>query len=89
MATSRAEKIENEIIRVKAKISEYQGKLRELEQKKTEIQNTEIVGMVRGLNMGLEDLALFLKSFREQHNPAQETDAIGATEGEGYGDTAI
>ena len=46
----KIQKGEAEIEKVKAKISTQQARLRELEQQKTELENTEIVGMVRGLD---------------------------------------
>ncbi len=62
MATKKAMKIDAEIGRVKTKIGEYQARLRELEGKKTAIENTEIVDIVRGLSIPLDDLAVLLQS---------------------------
>ena len=45
----KIQKIVTEIEKVKSKIATQQARLRELEQQKTELENTEIVGMVRGL----------------------------------------
>jgi hypothetical protein len=62
MATSKTAKIETEIEKTKAKIGEYQAKLRELEGKRTAIENTEIVDIVRGLSIPLDELAALLQS---------------------------
>ena len=62
MATTKTAKVEAEIVKVKAKISEYTAKLRELEGKKTAIENTEIVDIVRGLSIPLDELAALLQS---------------------------
>ena len=62
MATTKTAKVEAEIVKVKAKISEYTAKLRELEGKKTAIENTEIVDIVRGLSIPLDELATLLQS---------------------------
>ena len=62
MATAKTAKVDSEIVKVKEKISEYQAKLRELEHKKTGIENTEIVDIVRGMSIPLDELAVFLKS---------------------------
>jgi hypothetical protein len=62
MATSKTARIEAEIVKVKSKISEYQAKLRELEGKKIAIENTEIVDIVRGLSIPLDELAALLQS---------------------------
>ena len=56
MAISKSAKIEAEIEKVKAKISEQQARLKELEQKKVEAENSEIVDIVRGLSISLEEL---------------------------------
>lgn len=60
----KLQKVMAEIEKVKAKIAAQQTHLRELEQQKTELENTEIVGMVRGLDVAPEELAAFIKAFR-------------------------
>ena len=64
MAVSKSQKIEAEIEKVKAKISEQQDRLKELEQKKVEAENSEIVDIVRGLSISLEELPLVLQQLR-------------------------
>jgi hypothetical protein len=64
MAATRTAKVESEIEKVKAKISELQNKLRELEHKRMELENTEIVDIVRGLDVPLDDLAALLLSLK-------------------------
>ena len=56
MATSKSAKIQTEIDKVKAKLAEQQARLKELEQKKLEAENTEIVDIVRGLSISLDEL---------------------------------
>ena len=46
---NKLQKVIAEIEKVKTKISAQQTHLRELEQQKTELENTEIVGMVLSL----------------------------------------
>lgn len=65
MATTKSAKIEAEIEKVKAKIAEQQTKLKELEQRKVEAENSEIVDIVRGLSISLEELPLVLQQLRE------------------------
>lgn len=60
----KLQKVMAEIEKVKAKIAAQQTHLRELEQQKIELENTEIVGMVRGLDVAPEELAAFIKAFR-------------------------
>ena len=65
MAASKSQKIQADIDKVKAKISEQQARLKELEQKKLEAENTEIVDIVRGMSISLEELPLVLQQLRE------------------------
>ena len=59
-------KLHMEIDKIKQKISEQQTKLRELEHQKTEIENTEIVELVRSMKMNTSELSTFLKAYREK-----------------------
>ena len=76
----KLQKVMAEIEKVKAKIAAQQTHLRELEQQKTELENTEIVGMVRGLDVAPEELAAFIKAFRS--SPAGTPDFMGKKEDE-------
>lgn len=64
MAVSKSAKIEVEIEKVKAKIAEQQTKLKELEQRKIEVENSEIVDMVRSMSVSLTELSLLLEKLR-------------------------
>ena len=64
MATSKSAKIQTEIEKVKAKITEQQARLKELEQKKMDAENTEIVDIVRGLSISLDDLPALLQTIQ-------------------------
>jgi hypothetical protein len=64
MATTRTAKVEAEIEKAKAKLAEQQTRLKELEAKRTELENTEIVDIVRGMSIPLEDLAVLLQSMK-------------------------
>ena len=59
-------KLQMEIDKIKQKISEQQTRLRELEHQKTEIENTEIVELVRSMKMNTRELSTFLKAYREK-----------------------
>ncbi|OUN09051.1 DUF4315 family protein [Flavonifractor sp. An91] len=65
MAASKSQKIQAEIDKVKAKISEQQARLKELEQKHREAENEEIVDIVRGMCVSLEELPLVLQRLRD------------------------
>ena len=64
MAASKSQKIQAEIEKVKAKIIEQQTRLKELEQKKLEAENSEIVDIVRGMSISLAELPLVLQRLR-------------------------
>lgn len=64
--SGKINKVIAEIDKTKAKISEYNSRLRELEKQKTELENTEIVELVRGVEASPAELAAFIKAFREQ-----------------------
>ena len=64
MATSKSAKIQAEMEKVKAKISEAQAKLKELEQKHREAENEEIVDIVRGMSVPLDELPLLFQKLR-------------------------
>ena len=65
MAVTKSAKIEAEIEKVKAKIAEQQTRLKELEQKKLEAENSEIVDIVRDMSISLEELPLVLQRLRD------------------------
>lgn len=63
--SKKKEKVILEIAKTKEKISVLQSKLRELERQKTELENTEIVELVRSTKMNTSELSTFLKAYRE------------------------
>jgi hypothetical protein len=69
--TLKIEKINTEIEKTKAKIAEDQARLRELERQKTEQENTEIVGIVRAVEMSPQELAAFVRKFKEKTEEPQ------------------
>ena len=58
---AKIERVVKDIDKTKEKIGELQARLRDLERQKTEIENTEIVDIVRGMDISLADLAALLK----------------------------
>ena len=64
MAISKSAKIMAEMEKVKAKISDQQARLKELEQKHKEAENEEIVDIVRGMSISLEELSLVLQRIK-------------------------
>ena len=66
--SKKKEKVILEIAKTKEKISVLQSKLRELERQKTELENTEIVELVRSTKMNTSELSEFLKAYREKND---------------------
>ena len=64
MATSRTAKARAEVEKARQRVLEYQAKLKELEAKKTEVENMDIVDIVRWLHIPLDDLADILHSLK-------------------------
>ena len=64
MAISKSAKIQAEIEKVTAKINEQQARLKELEQKKLEAENSEIVEIVRGMSVSPTDLPALLQTIK-------------------------
>jgi len=60
--SAKIERVCKEIEKTKIKLSEQQARLRELEKQKTELENMEIVDVVRGMDISLADLAALLKT---------------------------
>ena len=57
---TKLEKIDRELEKARSRLLEWQTKVKELEAKRIEEENTQIVG-IRSLNMSPEELATFLK----------------------------
>ena len=58
---AKLEKIDKELEKARSRLLEWQTKVKELEAKRIEEENTQIVGIVRSLNMSPKELATFLK----------------------------
>ena len=66
----KLQKISDEIEKLRTKVTGYQSRLRELERQKTELENADIIAMVRGVDIPAEDFAAFVSSYREQRKTA-------------------
>lgn len=80
MATSKSAKIQAEIDKVKEKISEQQTKLKDLERNKTEAENSEIVDIVRGMSVPLDELPILLQKMRAGESLGQSVPKSPAAE---------
>ncbi len=79
MATTRSAKIWAEMEKVKAKISDQQTRLKELEQKHKKAENEEIVDIVRGMSIPLDELPLLLQKLRGTSGQAGQKSAPAET----------
>ena len=82
MAISKSAKIQAEIEKVTAKINEQQARLKELEQKKLEAENSEIVEIVRGMSVSLTDLPTLLQTIKSGGTLGQNVPKSDAAEKE-------
>ena len=61
----KIEKVSEEIEKVKRKVSEYTNRLRDLERLKTELENADIVALVRSVGMENDgELTAFLQAYK-------------------------
>ena len=82
MAISKSAKIQAEIEKVTAKINEQQARLKELEQKNLEAENSEIVEIVRGMSVSLTDLPTLLQTIKSGGTLGQNVPKSDAAEKE-------
>ena len=80
MAVSKSAKIWAEMEKVKAKINDQQARLKELEQKYKEAENEEIVDIVRGMSIPLDELPLLLQKLRGTSGQSGQKSAPAETE---------
>ena len=66
----RIEKISSEIEKLKKKVTEYQSRLRDLERQKTELENADIIAMVRDIDIPPNQFAEFARLFKERQGVA-------------------
>ena len=64
--SQKLEKLIAEIEKTRARITVLQARLLEMEQQQSELENTEIVELVRSVTATPEELAAFIKAFRAQ-----------------------
>lgn len=64
----KIQKIINEIEKTKTRIAELQARLQELEAQRIDMENTEIVGLFRSVDVAPQDLADFIRAFKAQNS---------------------
>ena len=66
------QKVADEIERTKMKIAELQAFLPELERKKTDMENTEIVRLVRSANVAIADISGFIEAVKTERQDSRK-----------------
>ena len=61
---AKIERVSKDIEKTRGKISEFQARLRELEKQKNELENLEIVEVVRGMSVSIDELAVLLQTVK-------------------------
>ena len=65
----KIQRVTKEMEKTRDKIGALQARLRDLEKQKTELENTEIISAVRGMDISLTELADMLKAASGQFGP--------------------
>jgi len=73
MPSNRRTKLQAEIDKSRLKLVEQQARIKELDNKMTELENMEIVDIVRGMSIPLDDLTAVLQSIKGGVAPAATT----------------
>jgi len=76
-----------DIKKAKTKITEAQARLRELEKQKTELENAELVAVIRGMKVSPEEFEAFLAARRGE--PMSEPPDTLQTKGTEYSQDEI
>ncbi len=70
------QKVLSDIEKAEKKKTEIEGQLKELYDKKTELENLEIINTVRSMVMDKDQIMAFLSSMKGGTNPAENTEVI-------------
>ena len=76
MTNPRIEKVNTLITNTKAKISEYQAKLRVLERQKTKIENEDFIAIIRSEKFSDAELAALMQSLRKKEPKVDDSEEI-------------
>lgn len=62
----KLKKVIDEMEKTKTKIAEFQSRFKELERQKTELENADIIAMVRSIDVPPDEFGEFVRLFKEQ-----------------------
>ena len=77
----KIDKVARNIEKTKEAIAEQQSRLKELERLKTELENADIVMMVRGIDIPPAEFEAFARAFMEQRQSSAVPDVFPAPVG--------
>ena len=80
------QKVLSDIEKAEKKKTEIEGQLKELYDKKTELENLEIINTVRSMVMDKDQIMAFLSSMRGGTKPAENTEVIDNAEQVSFSD---
>ena len=72
--------IDKDIEKTRSKISELQAHLKEQERRKIELENTDIISLVRSMSMSSDDLEQFMRTYTEQSGKTPVPNNLNTTE---------
>jgi hypothetical protein len=75
MRLPKLEKVESDIAETKARIAEYQNKLRALEKLKIDVENDRMIKALRAENISDADLNTLMESFRKSKTNTEPAEA--------------
>ena len=75
MTNPKIEKVNTQIAAAKAKIYDYQAKLRALERQKTDLENEGFIALIRSENVSDAELAALMQSLRKEKAETAEAAA--------------
>jgi hypothetical protein len=75
MRLPKLEKVESDIAETKARIAEYQNKLRALEKIKIDVENDRMIKALRAENISDADLNTLMESFRKSKTNTEPAEA--------------
>ena len=62
----KLKKVIDEMEKTRVKISDMQSRMRDLERQKTELENADIIAMIRGIDVPPDEFGEFVRLFKEQ-----------------------
>lgn len=77
---AKIQKLRDELEKQQQKLTRIQSRVDELTRKLTELENTEIVGMVQATGLTLDQLAALLPKLKENPIPRPEKEATESEE---------